>query len=98
MSTPPPEPLQDLREELDRLDYELLALLGRRFDVCREVAGRKAQLAIPMMQPGRVRVVEERAMAEARRCGYSEEFALELYRLIVAEACRIEDELMASSR
>ncbi len=100
MSSPLPnheaDPLQELRGQLDAIDHQLLRTLGQRFDVCRRIAERKSELAIPMMQPGRVKVVQERAVASAQQYGYGEEFALSLYRLIVGEACRIEDELMAA--
>lgn len=74
----------------------MLALLGQRFAVCRQIAARKSELAIPMMQPDRVKIVQDRAVAGARQYDYSEEFALSLYRLIVDEACRIENELMVA--
>jgi 4-amino-4-deoxychorismate mutase len=88
------DPLQDLRKQLDDLDHQLLALLGQRFEICRQVAQRKTQFAIPLMQPGRVKIVQDRAIAAAREHGFGEAFALDLYQRIIAEACRLEDELM----
>lgn len=88
------DPLQSLREELDSIDNHLLETLGRRFGVCRKIAMRKAEFAIPMMQPGRVETVKQRAAAGARKFGFSEVFAINVYELVIEEACRIEVELM----
>ena len=44
------ERLSILRKELDELDQQLMDVLARRFEICREVARYKAAMNIPMMQ------------------------------------------------
>ena len=88
------DPLQNLREELDSIDDHLIETLGQRFTLCRRIAERKAALDIPMMQPARIEKAKARAAAGALKYGLSESFMQELYQLIIAEACRIETDLM----
>ena len=79
-----------LRSQLDQLDTQLLMLLSRRFEVCREVAVCKAQHGIPMMQPERIEKVKQRMIALGAEHGVSENFIVRLFELIIAEACRME--------
>ena len=88
------ERLEELRSRLDDLDERLLEVLARRFDVCREVALHKAEANIPMMQPGRVSEVKRRAVRNGQSRGLAEGFTVALYELVIAEACRIEDEIL----
>jgi chorismate mutase len=49
-----------------------------------------------MMQPGRVGVVTERAREFASANGLSPDFLEELYKSMIAEACRVEDLIIDS--
>ena len=92
------EKLSIFRRELDDLDEQLVQILARRFDVCRQVASYKAQMNIPMMQPARVAEVKERAVKRGSAVGLSPQFAVELYNLIISEACRMEDEIIERTK
>ncbi|TDB78576.1 chorismate mutase family protein [Micromonospora sp. KC723] len=87
---PPPE-LERLRAELDRIDAELLDRLQARIACCVRIGHVKRAHAVPMMQPHRIGIVQERAAAFADRHGIDREFMRRLYDLIIAETCRIED-------
>jgi 4-amino-4-deoxychorismate mutase len=91
------EELLKFRKELDELDRKLIDTLAQRFAICRQVASYKAEHRIPMMQPGRVLEVKTRAAQRAVPAGLTERFALELYDLIISEACRMEDEIIESA-
>lgn len=83
--------LISLRRELDAVDGRLRECIRERIDVCSRVAEVKRDFDIPMMQPGRVGVVQESARAYAREHGLSEDFLSAVYELLIAEACRVED-------
>jgi chorismate mutase len=91
------EELLQFRKELDELDRRLMETLAQRFAICRQVAEYKAEHQIPMMQPARVLEVKKRAAERARAAGLTERFGLELYDLIIAEACRMEDEIIEAA-
>ncbi|CAN7723293.1 chorismate mutase family protein [Variovorax sp. LjRoot130] len=86
--------LQSLRDELDGLDRTLLETLRQRLDCCCRIGLHKRDHAIPMMQPHRIGVVQERAAAFAAEHGMSPTFLRALYELIITETCRLEDEII----
>lgn len=91
------EKLRGFRARLDELDARLLEVLAQRFEVCREVAAHKAEARIPMMQPDRVAEVKQRAVDNGRSRGLAAAFMASLYDLVIAEACRIEDEILEAA-
>jgi len=50
-----------------------------------------------MMQPQRIGVVQQRAAEFAASHGVSGSFLKELYDLIIAETCRLEDKIIGSA-
>ena len=88
------EGLEPFRRRLDEIDEQIAALLGERLDICREVAVFKSEHEIPMMQPDRVKVVRERYLARGAEHDLPEQFTSDLFDLLIATTCRLEDELM----
>ena len=88
--------LAEFRAQIDALDAQIIRAVADRLAICRDVAVFKKANGMSMMQPDRVEAVKERAASAAVAAGVSRAFALELYTLIIGEACRIEDELMQS--
>jgi 4-amino-4-deoxychorismate mutase len=86
--------LAEFRVQIDALDAQIIRAVADRLAICRDVAVFKRAHGISMMQPDRVETVKERAAAAAVAAGLSRAFALELYTLIIGEACRIEGDLM----
>lgn len=86
--------LEPFRRRLDVIDDEIAKLLGERLQICREVAVYKSQHGIPMMQPERVKVVRERYLDRGAEHDLPQEFSSDLFDLLIATTCRLEDELM----
>ncbi len=86
--------LAPFRRRLDELDERIVRLLGARFDVCREVADYKRAHAVPMMQSDRVAAVRGRYRGLGREAKLPADFTEELFELLIAATCRLEDELM----
>lgn len=91
------ETLANFRAALDVVDRELVERIGKRLEICRQVAEHKRQHGIPMMQPDRVRAVKARVAAMAEAHDVRPEFAVALYDLIIDETCRLEDALISRS-
>lgn len=83
--------LVHLRSELDDIDRRFLEDIRARIDVCVRIAEVKRHRSIPMMQPQRVNLVQDRAAEFARSNGLSPEFLRRLYEVMIGETCRIED-------
>lgn len=88
------EGLEPFRRRLDRIDEQIAGLLGERLDICREVAVYKSEHEIPMMQPERVKIVRQRYLDRGAEAGLPQEFSSDLFDLLIATTCRLEDELM----
>jgi chorismate mutase len=86
--------LDEFRRRLDELDEQIVRLLGERFEICREIALYKDTHEVPMMQPERVAEVRSRYLTRAREVGLPRDFTEELFELLIAATCRMEDELM----
>jgi chorismate mutase len=89
--------LKQFRQEIDTLDTQIIEALGKRFEVCRQVAHFKKVENIPMMQPGRVEEVKQRRQELGIKHSIDAEFMLNLYSLIIQESCRIEDEIIENN-
>ncbi len=85
--------LEGVRQEIDAIDGELLTLLARRFGVAKRAAEFKIANDLPMMQTDRVRAVLASTADRAEREGVSGQFASDVWRLIIQEACRREIEM-----
>jgi chorismate mutase-like protein len=88
------EGLEPFRRRLDEIDEQIAGLLGERLDICREVAVYKSEHEIPMMQPDRVKIVRQRYLDRGAEAGLPPEFSSDLFDLLIATTCRLEDELM----
>jgi chorismate mutase-like protein len=86
--------LEPFRARLDAIDARIVSLLGERFEVCREVARYKSEHEIPMMQPQRVEQVRARYLARGEQAGLPSDFTGELFEILIAATCKLEDELM----
>lgn len=85
------EKLDNFRKELNDIDAHLIKLLGRRFQIIKEVGDYKKVSSIPMMQPNRVDEVKNRCVKMGEEFDLDGDFIRNLYSLIIDEACRIED-------
>jgi methylmalonyl-CoA epimerase len=95
MDTTTPTPaMASFREQIERIDERLLSALAERVAVCRAVAEHKRDEGIPMMQPDRVAIVEDRWAELARARGIDEAFARQLCRAVIEEGCRVEDAII----
>lgn len=86
--------LSEYRRRIDDIDGKLVVLLAERLDICRQVAEYKRAHDIAMMQSGRVGEVKDRVASSGAEHGVSPQLMRELYGLIIAEACRLEDEII----
>jgi chorismate mutase-like protein len=89
--------LERLRAQLDALDQVLLDTVRDRIRCCVRIADVKRRHEVPMMQPHRIALVQQRAASYAAEHDIDADFLRRLYDLIVAETCRVEDLVMAES-
>ena len=91
------EELEKFRESLNRIDGDLIRLLGERFEIIEQVGQYKRTHDIAMMQPKRVDEVKDRCAKLGENYGLNGDFIRSLYTVIINEACRLEDIIIDES-
>jgi chorismate mutase-like protein len=84
--------LAPYRARIDTLDAQIVALLGQRFDVIREVAKLKAEHGIAPILPDRIEEVVSHARARAEKAGVDPKLVEQIYRIIIDTACQEEED------
>lgn len=79
--------LDDLREEIDRIDRSLMELLTERYRTVEEVGRLKARSGMMPLDPAREAEIVRRAAAEGRARGIPEEGLREVFWSVLA-LCR----------
>ena len=82
--------LDGLRQEIDRIDDEIVDLLGQRFALLRDVAAYKQPRDIPVVIPERIKEVVEHVVARGQRHGLDAQMMRDIYQRLIDEACRVE--------
>jgi chorismate mutase len=67
------ERLRALRERIEQVDREIIAQIGERVRLAREVGAAKREMGVPALDPAREAVVVRRACELAREAGVGEE-------------------------
>jgi chorismate mutase len=82
--------IEDCREEIDRIDGELLRLLNRRARLALEIGELKARAGLPLKDEGREREVLSRSsVANAGPLGQNS--VARIFRRIIRESRRVEE-------
>jgi chorismate mutase len=89
--------IDGLRAELDAIDERFLEELRARIEKCVEIGHFKRENDVPMMQPHRIGIVQERAARFGEKHGIDRAFLRKLYDLIIEETCRVENEVIGDS-
>ncbi|MEV6163348.1 chorismate mutase family protein [Streptomyces sp. NPDC052052] len=89
--------IESLRAELDAIDERFLEELRARIEKCVEIGYFKRDNNVPMMQPHRIGMVQERAARFGALHGIDQDFLRRLYDMIIEETCRVEDLVIRGS-
>lgn len=87
------EVLKKHRQKIDKIDVQLMKLLGARFGVVREVAKVKIAHDIPAFLGGRVNEVRNNAVAHGKKYGVDPDFVRTLYTMLIYQSCAEEEVL-----
>lgn len=88
--------LTRLRSEIDRVNDSLLALLSERTELCKKIAEHKRDQGIPMMQQDRLDALRTKVRGFAAEREIDSAFLEEVFDLITAEACRLENDIIGT--
>jgi chorismate mutase-like protein len=88
------ELLGGLRAEIDQVDEQIVALVAKRMEVVHRVSDVKVKHGLPSYVPNRIAVVLDQRAAQGVAQGLDGDFVRRLYKLIIDEAIRLEDEVL----
>lgn len=84
--------LAPFRDQIDKLDDQIVALMSKRFDLIREVAAVKKRENIPAILEDRISEVVDRAGEKAGP--ENEDMTREIYIMLVAVCCDLEEQII----
>jgi isochorismate pyruvate lyase len=90
--------LAPYRAKIDAQDAQIVALLGERFGVIRDVAKLKAEHGIAPILPERVEQVVQHAREKAEKAGVDPKLVEQIYRIIIDTACKQEEEYASAQQ
>lgn len=90
--------LKPYRQRIDALDDKIMAMLGERFGIIREVAAIKSRYNLPSYISERVVEVRERNARAAKKHKIDPGFIRTLYTLMIFESCALEDEIKSQKK
>lgn len=82
--------LGEAREQIDRLDEQLLRLIARRLALARKVAKEKRATGLPFKQPEREAQLIAERRSLAAKLGLEEGFAEKIFLAIIDESLAIQ--------
>lgn len=88
------ESLALLRQQIDRIDDELIELLDKRMRVARDIGQYKKEHSMPVIQAGRYNDLMQRRVDAARELGMSEDFMRSVLAAIHEESVRQQIEIV----
>ncbi|OGF73834.1 hypothetical protein A3J56_00435 [Candidatus Giovannonibacteria bacterium RIFCSPHIGHO2_02_FULL_46_20] len=74
--------LAALRKQLDVIDRKLIALVGQRLKIVREIGALKKTLNLPVYQPRREKEILKNVVFRAKHAGMEPRVAIRLFQLL----------------
>lgn len=88
------EELDKCRQELNKIDFEIIQLLGQRMQICEEIGEIKAEQGLPVSVPKREAEVVKSRQIWGKRYSFRDKFIRILFKLIMAESKRYQKEMV----
>lgn len=85
--------LQVLREKIDTVDKQLVSLIAERHSYARMIGMYKRQNNMPLFQPEREAMLISSVRAEAKDLGVDPEIIEKIFRLIMDDSKRVQNDI-----
>lgn len=88
--------LGELREQIDRIDSEILESLKMRFNIVERIGNLKMKNKVTALQVNRMDKMYKRIASLSEKIGLRSQFAEELYNVVHEESVKLQTEMMRS--
>jgi chorismate mutase-like protein len=82
------------REEIDKIDKELLKVLSKRMEIIKDISKIKKQQKIPVLQKKRIETMLKDRRKLAEKYKLNPDFIEKLYKGLIEESMRIEETII----
>ncbi len=90
--------LETLREEINRIDEDVIGLLSRRMEVVKKIAALKKDKGISVEDRDREKTLFLNLEREARRNNINEKFVSEVFGVIVSHSKLIQNKILEEQK
>ena len=90
--------LETLREEINRIDEEIIGLLSRRMEVAKKIAALKKDKGIPVEDRDREKTLFLKLEKEARLNNINEKFVSEVFGVIISHSKLIQNKILEEQK
>lgn len=90
--------LETLREEINRIDEDIIGLLSRRMEVVKKIAALKKDKGIQVEDRDREKTLFLKLEREARKNNINEKFVSEVFGVIVSHSKLIQNKLLEEQK
>lgn len=90
--------LETLREEINRIDENIIGLLSKRMEVSKNIAALKKDKGIPVEDRDREKTLFLKLEREARRNNINEKFVSEVFGVIVSHSKLIQNKILEEQK
>ncbi len=91
----PEDPLQQLRNENNAVDYEILEALSRRMEIIEQIGEYKKSKNLTIFQPNRWRHVVEDRVEKGESLGLEDDFVKDIYQIIHNYSVKKQTEIIS---
>jgi chorismate mutase len=90
--------LETLREEINRIDENIVGLLSKRMELAKKIATLKKEKGIPVEDRDRERTLFLKLENEARRNNIDENFVSEIFGMIISHSKNIQNNILEEQK
>ncbi|KYC48850.1 MAG: chorismate mutase [Candidatus Methanofastidiosum methylothiophilum] len=90
--------LEALREEINRIDEDIIGLLSRRMEVSRKIAALKKDKGIPVEDRDREKTLFLKLERDARTNNINEKFVSEVFGIIISHSKLIQNKILEEQK
>lgn len=82
--------LDDLRKQIDEIDWQLLVLFNKRLSIAKKISIIKKEIGFPIVDKKRETEMLDKLIKEGEKLELSKIFILRLFKLIIEESKKIQ--------